>query len=44
MYVVSAIAAPPKANPISNAAGAASTAHQECTSPIATITSRNASE
>ena len=32
------------ANPISRAAGSASTAHHECTSPSAHITSRNAAE
>ena len=42
MYVVAAIPAPAKANPISSAAGTASTAQAECTRPIASMTTMNA--
>ncbi len=44
MYVVSAMQTALNANPISSVAGRASTAHQESTRPIATITSRKAAE
>ena len=44
IQVVSAMQTALKANPISSAAGSASTAHHEWTSPIAPITSRNAAE
>jgi len=44
MYVVSAMPAPAKASPISAAAGSASTAHHDDTSPAATMTSRNTAE
>ena len=44
MYVVSAMQTAPNAKPISSVAGNASTAHHECTRPIATITTRKAAE
>ena len=44
MYVVSARQAPANAKPISSAAGSASTAHHDSTSPIAAITARKPNE
>ena len=44
MNVVSAMQMPPNASPISSAAGTTSTAHQDDTRSIATITRRNAAE
>ena len=44
MNVVSAMQTALNAKPISSAAGNASIAHQEWTSPIATITTRNPAE
>ena len=44
MYVVSARQAPANAKPISSAAGSASSAHQDSTSPIAAITPRKPNE
>ena len=44
MNVVSAIPAPANANPISQVAGQASTAHHDETSPIAAITTTKPAE
>ena len=44
MYVVSPMQTAANANPMSIAAGSASTAHHECSIPITPITTRNARE
>ena len=44
MYVVAAMQTALDAKPISSVAGSARIAHQECTSPIAVMISRNAAE
>ena len=44
MYVVHAMPIEAKANPISTAAGTASTAHGDSTMPITHIVTRNAAE